>query len=735
VTSLTASLDYNEKPPLDPELEKVLIEDRIVSDEMRRRFQSWQSSDWEFLRNADTELEFLDNPWIDPESKENLGLKLRSQGRSAFTVDILSPSIDLIVNQVRINKMTATFVPEDGLANKATAEIRQGLYANIDRESMASVARETGYTLAVMVGRGYWRVVIEDEDGPGHGKIIRIKPIENIHSVALDPTEDIRNLTWAGIWETRSREEILADFGKFDIYDQSLDLIGMDMEDRLREEWFREDKIRIIEYYRKRWFRRESARLSDGRHVWLDELAPEDNALVVSILKKKDYHIERRIMTGKQTLLREIWPGKMIPLVVCVGQVANRGRRGRINTGMIRKAMHPSMVNNYMYSRVVDEVALSPLPHMMAEQNQFDEANENIVKDINSRAWALVKYKAETDAQGRQLPLPHWVSGTPNIAAVVQAAEISKDNLQRVVNTYAPQLGRIQGDQSGRAIREIKDSGDVSHFAMPDNFNYALLVEAKIINDLMDKVYTEEQYITITNPDETTLRVLINGTGKNERTGKPTTYLFNHGKYGVTTSTGPSYTTRTQEASQKLLDLAKIFPTQVSLAIDLLIKDLNIPNSDKYADRLRDPRFNEAEDGPSPEELRAQLAAAMQNLDQADNVINMLMEKVQELGAEEYMRRLDIASKQAMNRENNVTKLMLKDIDARTAGAQAMLGARLQILQKAFDAQSNLGLEQARAEMAKAQSPMPATAGVDMTKGQPPMPANTGVDNKGLALA
>lgn len=670
--------------------ERTILQERSVAAEMRERWMEWQAADNEWLRNADQELQFLEDPWIDPDTGINRAQQLRSIGRSAYNVDLLSPSIDIVVNGVRINKMTATFIPESEGADVATAEIRQGLYASIDRLSKANVARETAFDFATKVGRGYWRVTIEDEDGPTLNRQIRIRRVDNLKSIAIDQSGlefDYSDARWAIVYDEISKDEYHSRWPDGDIEHQPLDLVGMELDEGSRGMWFPKDKVRFCEYYRKVFYPREAVALSDGREVWANEVPP--GAVIIRQKRKTDFRIERRLMSGTQTLEKGIWPGRYIPIVVCVGTEKFRGRAGKIHTGMVRKAMHSVLVHNYLYSRMVDEVALSPLPHMMSAKGQFTEQDKKIVGSINSRPWEMLEYDPISDAQGRFLPMPAWVSPSANIVAVIQAAEASKDNLQRVLNTYAPQLGRVTGDQSGRAIREIKDAGDVSHFSMPDNFNRALLAEATIVNDLMDHVYTEKQVITITRPDETTKRVLINGRDVDKRTGKETNYLFGQGKYGIAVSTGPAYASQMQKAGDKLLDLAKIFPGQVALTLDQLIQDLNIPNAQKYAERLRPPQFpRDEEDGPSMMELQQQVAEYEQNAQKADALIEQLMAKVQELGNAEATKRLEIASRERIAQEGNATRVMIEDMKAGNLAAHAVLLKRLDMLLQDLNAGS-----------------------------------------------
>lgn len=625
--------------PNDPEEQK-------IAKELRDRVTQWQTADAEFLKNADIEQDFLaGNHWRDEANGQDKGQALRDIGRSAFTIDLLSPSVDLVVNQIRINKLTANFIPMGGSATKATAQVRQGLYRNIDRVSNAAIARETAYQMAVSVGRGYERVLIEDEDGPTFLKKITIQRVDNLHSIAIDPTVldfTYADAGWGYAFDDLWKEEFVETY-RVDP-DTFLDINGIGLSDDQRALWFPKDKVRVGEYFRKKWRRREVWRLTDGRECWKEDAPPGSRP--TDIKSKMDYVLEWRKMTGTQVIEKRIWPGKYVPIVVYIGREVFRGQKPKIHSGMVRPAMAPSQIFDYMESRKVDEVGLAPLPHFMAYTGQLSPEQKRIVNEINRHPWSVVELTAVEDSEGRQLQCAGWVSPSPNTAAVVQAADSAKDNLERVLNTYAPQRGAQVGDSSGKAISAIKDSGDISHAGFPDNFNRALQHEAAIVNELMDFVYTDKQALTITLPDDRTLQVLINQEYEDKKTGQKITHLFGgDAKYGVSAVTGPSYPNRASEALQKLLDLAKIFPNQLASCVDLIVDLLDVPDDEKLIERLRPPNFHDDENGPSMQQVQQSLTESQQQLQQADAIIQHLMEIVKKATDSNQIKMFEILSK------------------------------------------------------------------------------------------
>lgn len=660
-------------------------QEQIISRELRNRITEWQGADFEWQKNARFELDFLDNHWLAEDTGRTSDRDLETIGRAAFNIDMLNPAIDLVVNTSRINKVTASFVPESEGADEATAEIRQGLYRNIDRQSNAAIARETGYQFAVSVGRGYWRVLIEDEDGPTFNKKISIKRIDNLMSVAIDPTcleFTYADAEWGYAFDDMSAERFRTQF-RVKEGEEPYDIAGHDLTDADRNTWFPKGMVRVGEYFRKRWEMKTVVQLQDGREIWKDQMAPGDVA--VKEKDKLDFVIEWRRMTGTQTIEKRVWPGRFIPVVVCVGREVFRGRLGKIHRGLIRPAIDPTRIHDVMFSRMVDEVGLSPLPHYEAYTGQLTPENKAIINTINRQTWSVVEILPLKDADGRPTPKLGWTFPSPNTGAVVQAAELASQKLDRVLNTYAPNRGQAIADQSGRAIREIKDSGDIAHAAFPDNFNRAILHEAAIVNDLMDVVYTDKQAITITEPDEKTRRILINQEYKDPKTGKMVKHIFgSSAKYGVALATEPFSPSRAREAATMLLGLGKEFP-QIQQVLDLLIRDMGVPNYQKYTTRLRPPGFHDDGEGPDANELQQQVQQLTQVNEQGHQIIQGLLQKVQELGDKNFMERYKLAVQERIAAGSDRTTLAVAQLkiggDAEKAIFQAQWSALMQMLE------------------------------------------------------
>lgn len=126
-------------------------------------------------------------------------------------------------------------------------------------------------------------------------------------------------------------------------------------------------------------------------------------------------------------------------------------------------------------------------------------------------------------------------------------------------------------DESGKAIRELRRSGDIGSFHYVDNLARSLRRTGEIFIELIPKIYDEPRIITILREDDKEERVIDptmqKPMGKERRPDGKRMKLFNpkHGKYGVTVTIGQSYATKRIEASENMMNFARALPNTAAL--------------------------------------------------------------------------------------------------------------------------------------------------------------------------
>src|SRR6185503_17284398 len=141
--------------------------------------------------------------------------------------------------------------------------------------------------------------------------------------------------------------------------------------------------------------------------------------------------------------------------------------------------------------------------------------------------------------------------------------------------------------------------GDVSTFHYIDNLNRAMRHAGRILLDLIPKVYATPRVVRILGPDGKALAVAVNQpAAPTGRTGDPASelgqvgeiekiYDLTVGKYDLTVSSGPSFTSRREEAANQMIELIQAYPAAAPVLGDLLAKNLDWPGADEVAERLQ----------------------------------------------------------------------------------------------------------------------------------------------------
>ena len=118
------------------------------------------------------------------------------------------------------------------------------------------------------------------------------------------------------------------------------------------------------------------------------------------------------------------------------------------------------------------------------------------------------------------------------------------------------------------------------------------------------------------------------------------------GKYDLTVRSGPSFTSRREEAATQMIELIRAYPPAAPLIGDLLAKNLDWPGADEIAERLG-AMLPDAikQTAPELEAAKAQIAKLAQALQAAGTKLQAL-----EQDRTHEARRLEIAAFEAQTK-------------------------------------------------------------------------------------
>lgn len=440
--------------------------------------------------------------------------------------------------------------------------------------------------------------------------------------------------------------------------------------------------------------------------------------------KAKSWKVTQRIMTACEILPFEngkksrAWPGKHIPIVPVYGdEFFIEGKR--YLRSLIHNAIDAQRMFNYWRTTSTELVALAPRVPYIGRVGAFNTDQQNW-QTANTKSHPYLEF------DGAEAPQRQPLDSGPAAGALQEALNAS-DDMKAIIGLYDASLGARSNETSGVAINARNREGDVSTFHFVDNMARAIRWLGVILIDLIPHVYSEERIVRVIGEDGTQEakpinqqyqqkddegRPLITPVGPNMQpqpgaqsmpmppnaqqvqtpqgpvilgeNGQPigvplmAIHDLDVGKYDLTVTTGPSYTTRRAEAAAEMMELLRAFPQAAPVVGDILVKNLDWQGADEIAERLKAmaPKPN---DGLPPQ--------VQQLIQQGQQKIQELMQENQQLKASQAAamaktQQADIANQRttamahdANQRKNEYDRMQLEiegyDAETRRLAAEA----------------------------------------------------------------
>src|SRR3990172_2679822 len=139
--------------------------------------------------------------------------------------------------------------------------------------------------------------------------------------------------------------------------------------------------------------------------------------------------------------------------------------------------------------------------------------------------------------------------------------------IQASMGMYNASVGAPSNEKSGKAILARQREGDVGSFHYHDNLARSVRHTGRILIDLIPKIYDTKRVIRILGEDGEPETVMFDPQMKmpsmeaKQQDGS-VRMLYNPtiGKYDVTVSVGPSYSTKRQEAAETQMQMVQAAP-------------------------------------------------------------------------------------------------------------------------------------------------------------------------------
>ncbi len=279
-------------------------------------------------------------------------------------------------------------------------------------------------------------------------------------------------------------------------------------------------------------------------------------------------------------------------------------REKRVRFGLIRFARDPARLKNYWRSQSAAMLALAGNGKWLLHESA--EGDQDAFRDAHASDDEILVWSGQTK--------PEYVGPPMLNSAVLQEAALCSQDMKDVTGLHDASLGAKSNETSGKAILARQKEGDVSTYIYHDNLQAAIGEGGKVANILIPVAYDTARTIRTVGEDETTKVQRVNDPRD------PESVDLNRGRYDVVVETGPSFSTRRQEAAEQLTQLVQSVPQIGQVGGDIIVRSMDIPYGSELADRIKKtlpPGVAETDDEDmTPEQQQAKEQAMQQAQEQ-----------------------------------------------------------------------------------------------------------------------
>lgn len=641
----------------------------------------------------------------------------KNKGRPWITINKCKPAVDQIEGDVRLNPPGPQCKPVGENEHAPDPDIIEGLIREVEYRSMAEVADSTAVKYSAISGYGCIELATEYSNERDDNQRLVIKSVEDPRAVFFDPKARMSNrqdARWAGKILIYSAQEYEMAFGKRRVREPGgvqvaqgwlKEALGIGTEDtQTMGEWTgsRDDgdgrwrgPFYVCEFYMVEEEDRTSRLYSDS--IWRFDGEPVP--VTARVLKGDDARsrkspkrtIRKYLVDALEVLDETDWPGTLIPLFPVLGpEIYIEGKLYRLS--LISPGMDANRALNYVATTATEIAGLANKSGWVGYKGQFDDPRW---QTANSEVWAYLEITPTfaTNEMGQQtiLPPPQRSQWEAPIQWLLALGSFFTEQFKAVTSMYSSSLGEEKGDQSGKAIEQLRSESNVGNFSYADNLHRTKTIIYQQMVEIFPQIMTGPQVIQIVRPDSQHEAVSINqefgADGMDPKTGKKgKRNNLALGQYTVRVVAGPNFQTRQDQAMSMLLEAIKINPAllqnpNVAAKIIRMIGQGN-PEMEGIADLIAPSQDADM----TPQQMQQQLQTSQMQLQNQQQVINKL---AQALAA----KMPEIEAGERKNIRDNLTRIVTAQITASADADQAAADREAAQLSQALDMAHDVGMQ------------------------------------------
>ena len=550
------------------------------------------------------------------------------------------------------------------------AEVLEDMIREVQSQGCAQTAYKMAISSQVNIGWGYFAFSTDYDNDDSNDQNVYIRQIPNVFQVYDDPAcreQDRSDRRFLIEVEDIPRSEFNSSYDR-DYTDGDLQSIGSEY-----PEWavMGKNLVRVAHYWRMEydrvpvWFHKETGKKATEK---------PKNVKDYNERKLKKPRVMYYKCTATELLEERKWQGAHIPFCFVEGNKTIVNGKTYL-TGIYEDMVPAQILYNYATNTAIELAESAPIAPFVGDIRAF-KGLEQFYDTVNQKNYAYLPYNA-VDESGQPIAQPQRMQNGADLSAAVALIQMAEQNFYGTSGIYPASLGQQSNEKSGKAIIARQREGDVSTSNYADTFRRALLYGGIIFEDLRKKIYDSTREIKVMFEDKKTRVVKINQKYKDQKTGKIVEYDLTKGDMEVTITTGPSYSTKREEAREAQIQLFQAAPQAMLPALPMIVRSMDWPNADKTADaierglppQLQDPERQAEQAKGIPPAVQAQLQQAQQVIQQLGQALEQAQQEAANKQAEAQMKMGELQVK-AQSAQTQAEK---NQIDAELKAAELQL--------------------------------------------------------------
>jgi hypothetical protein len=511
-----------------------------------------------------------------------------NQNKPRYTFDMTCPIVDQVAGEIEQADFDIRVSPAGGDATKDVALTYDGIIRNLENISNAKDVYTSAARGMITTGYDGWRIVQKYADDNSFDQDLMIEKIHNfIDRVWFDPASEQQDKSDARYCF------VLHPVAKDEFDKRWPESTGTSVpDDRDGEAYYDKAEVVVIGellYVEKE--ERELVLMSNGQTYEADddfEKVVDDMALVgVTEIKRRKRKVNK---VCSRFFDNDGWLGddkdtvfNRIPVIPVYGNykiIENK----TVYSGVVEKLMDSQRVLNYSMSREIEEGALAPRAKYWMTLTQA-AGHEDSLSTMNTNSDPVQFYNVDPEMPGP----PQQNGGAMVNPGLRTISEAMRGMIGYSAGMFASNMGDNPGLQSGVAIRSLQNKGDNATFKYNKAVQVAIAATGKVLVDAIPKVYDTERTMRILYEDNSFEMATINQPVIDQQTGEVVMLNdLSQGVYDVICKAGPSFKNRQQETLEMIIEMAKVDPTIMQIAGDVMMQNINSPAADQIAERKRD---------------------------------------------------------------------------------------------------------------------------------------------------